>query len=80
MIFVLLISATITVQRGTRRRQTLIETLRNSERALGDNQQLLQAVIQNSTAVIYVKELNGSLCSCESQVRRIISRDTGRDR
>ncbi|HEY4359863.1 MAG TPA: PAS domain S-box protein [Bryobacteraceae bacterium] len=59
MIFGLLISATLAIRRGTQRRQKLIETLRDSEQAMRDSQQLLQAVINNSTAVIYVKELTG---------------------
>jgi PAS domain S-box-containing protein len=57
--FGLLVSATLTFQRGTQRKQKLIETLRDSEQELRNNQQMLQAIIENSTTVIYVKELTG---------------------
>ena len=59
LIFGLLIATTIAIQRGTERREKLIETLEHREQALRDSQQLLQAVMDNSTTVMYVKELTG---------------------
>jgi signal transduction histidine kinase/CHASE3 domain sensor protein/ActR/RegA family two-component response regulator len=59
LIFALLIVATITIRRGVRRRDALIESLAESENALRVNQQLLESVVNYSPSLIYVKELSG---------------------